>query len=78
VRATGLGIDPAYVAKLFQALQRLHPEKAPGEGIGLALVRRILERLGGKIWAESAPGEGATFSFTLPAAPASAGRETAP
>jgi PAS domain S-box-containing protein len=69
VRDNGLGIDPAYLPKLFQAFQRLHPDKAPGEGIGLALVRRILERLGGKIWAESAPGEGTTFFLTLPAAP---------
>jgi PAS domain S-box-containing protein len=67
VRDNGLGIPAAYQPKLFQALQRLHPEKAPGEGIGLALVRRILERLRGKIWVESTAGEGTVFYFTLPA-----------
>jgi PAS domain S-box-containing protein len=66
VKDNGLGIAPAYVSKLFQAFQRLHPEKAPGEGIGLAIVRRILERLGGKIWVESQPSDGTTFFFTLP------------
>jgi PAS domain S-box-containing protein len=68
VRDNGLGIQPVYLPKLFQAFQRLHPDKAPGEGMGLAIVRRILERLGGKIWVESVPGEGTTFLFTLPAA----------
>jgi PAS domain S-box-containing protein len=67
VRDNGLGIPPAYLPKLFQAFQRLHPDKAPGEGIGLAIVRRILERLGGTIWAESLPSEGTTMYFTLPA-----------
>jgi len=67
VKDNGLGIAPAYVPKLFQAFQRLHADKAPGEGIGLAIVRRILERLGGKIWVESVPDEGTTFHFTLPA-----------
>ena len=68
VKDNGLGIAAAYQPKLFQALQRLHPDKAPGEGIGLAIVRRILERLGGKIWVESVAGEGTVFFFTLPAA----------
>lgn len=68
VRDNGVGIASAYHPKLFQALQRLHPDKAPGEGIGLAIVRRVLERLGGTIRVESAPGEGTTFTFTLPAA----------
>ena len=72
VKDNGLGIPAAYQPKLFQALQRLHPDKAPGEGIGLAIVRRTLERLGGKIWVESVPGEGTVFFFTLPAATASA------
>jgi signal transduction histidine kinase len=70
VRDNGVGIPVAYHSKLFQALQRLHPDKAPGEGIGLAIVRRVLERMGGTIRVESAPGAGSTFSFTLPALPA--------
>lgn len=68
VKDNGIGIPAAHQPKLFRALQRLHPEKAPGEGIGLAIVRRILERLGGKIWVESVPGEGTVFFFTLLAA----------
>jgi PAS domain S-box-containing protein len=66
VRDNGVGIPAAYAAKLFQAFQRLHPDKASGEGIGLAIVRRVLERLGGTITVESKVGEGTTFSFTLP------------
>jgi PAS domain S-box-containing protein len=69
VRDNGVGIPPAYHPKLFQALQRLHPDKAPGEGIGLAIVRRVLERLGGTIRVESAAGAGTTFYFTLPGPP---------
>ena len=62
VRDNGLGIPAAYQPKLFQAFQRLHPDKAPGEGIGLAIVRRVLERLGGTIRVEvGSPGEGTTF-----------------
>jgi PAS domain S-box-containing protein len=67
VRDNGVGIPEAYQGKLFQALQRLHPDKAPGEGIGLAIVRRVLERLGGTIRVESEVGQGTTFYFTLPA-----------
>jgi PAS domain S-box-containing protein len=72
VKDNGIGIASAYVPKLFQAFQRLHPDKTPGEGIGLAIVRRILERHGGKIWVESVPGEGTVFFFTLPAATSNA------
>lgn len=67
VRDNGIGIPAAYLPKLFQAFQRLHPEKTPGEGIGLAIVRRVLERLGGTISVESTVGEGTTFTLTLPA-----------
>jgi PAS domain S-box-containing protein len=66
VRDNGIGIPTAYQGKLFQALQRLHPDKAPGEGIGLAIVRRVLERLGGTIRLDSEAGRGTTFYFTLP------------
>ncbi|HYO16224.1 MAG TPA: ATP-binding protein [Thermoanaerobaculia bacterium] len=67
VRDDGLGLDPAEAETIFSMFTRLHPE-IPGSGIGLALCRRIVERHGGRIWAESEPGRGATFSFTLPAA----------
>jgi signal transduction histidine kinase len=69
VKDNGLGIPESYRSKLFQAFQRLHPSAAKGEGIGLALVRRIVERLGGRIWLESSERQGSTFWVTLPAPP---------
>jgi len=74
VRDNGIGIDPAFAERVFRMFQRLHTrDQYGGNGIGLAVCKRIVERHGGTIWMEGRHGEGATVWFTLPQDPATRG-----
>lgn len=68
LKDTGIGFDSQFSERIFRPLERLHPTSVyPGSGLGLAICQRIVECHGGKLWAESKPGEGSTFWFTVPA-----------
>jgi light-regulated signal transduction histidine kinase (bacteriophytochrome) len=66
VRDNGIGIDPRHRDRIFGVFKRIHNEAYPGAGMGLAIVKRIVERHGGRIWVESDLGRGATFYLALP------------
>ncbi|MDZ4801369.1 MAG: ATP-binding protein [Bryobacteraceae bacterium] len=68
VRDNGIGFDAEYAESIFGVFRRLHDRTVPGNGIGLAICKSVVERSGGRIWAEAIPGEGATFHFTWPLA----------
>jgi signal transduction histidine kinase len=65
----GIGIAPKHQERIFQVFERLHTTEAyPGTGIGLAIVKRGISRIGGKVWVESTPGKGSRFYISLPSA----------
>jgi light-regulated signal transduction histidine kinase (bacteriophytochrome) len=68
VRDNGVGFDPAYRERIFRAFERLNGKKYSGSGLGLTLAKRVIHQHGGEIWAESNPGQGSTFHFSLPLA----------
>jgi signal transduction histidine kinase len=68
VRDNGVGFDPAYRERIFRAFERLNGKQYPGSGLGLTIAKRLINQHGGEIWAESSPGQGSAFHFSLPLA----------
>jgi light-regulated signal transduction histidine kinase (bacteriophytochrome) len=66
IRDNGIGFEQQYAERIFGLFKRLHNDEYPGTGLGLAICKRIVERYGGRMWAEGAPGEGSVFHFSLP------------
>ena len=66
IRDNGIGIEAQYSERIFGLFKRLHKDEYPGTGLGLAICKRIVERYGGRMWAEGNPGVGATIYFSLP------------
>jgi light-regulated signal transduction histidine kinase (bacteriophytochrome) len=66
VRDNGLGIGPRYADRIFRTFKRIHNDVYPGAGVGLAIVKHVAERHGGRVWVESEPGQGATFFLEVP------------
>jgi PAS domain S-box-containing protein len=67
VRDNGIGFEPEFAERIFGVFRRLHGQEFAGTGMGLAICQKIVERIGGRIWADSEPGEGAVFTFSVPA-----------
>jgi signal transduction histidine kinase len=65
VRDNGVGFDPAQTERMFRPFTRLHDQRYQGHGVGLSIVKRIVERHGGRLWAQARPNAGATFYFSL-------------
>jgi len=66
IRDNGIGFEQQYAGRIFMLFKRLHKDEYPGTGLGLAICQRVVERYGGRIWAEGRQGLGATFYISVP------------